>query len=73
MPDLAKELIARKPDVILAGATTAATALRQNTFSIPIVFVQVPDPIDIGLVKAFSHPGSNITGFTNFEPATAGK
>jgi putative ABC transport system substrate-binding protein len=73
MPDFAKELIALRPDLILAGATTAAVALRQNTFSIPIVFVQVPDSIEIGLVTNFSHPGGNITGFTNFEPATAGK
>jgi ABC-type uncharacterized transport system substrate-binding protein len=73
MPDFAKELISRKADVILAGGTSAAVALRQNTFSIPIVFVQVPDPIELGLVTNFGHPSGNITGFTNFEPATAGK
>src|SRR5262245_56183560 len=45
MPEFAKELVALQPDVIFAGGTTAAAALRQSTFSIPIVFTQVPDPI----------------------------
>jgi putative ABC transport system substrate-binding protein len=73
MPDLATELIALQPDVILAGQTTALLALLQSTFSIPIVFAQVADPIEIGLVTSLAHPGGNITGFTTFEPTIGGK
>jgi putative ABC transport system substrate-binding protein len=69
----AKELVELQPDVIFAAATSATTALRQNTFSIPIVFAQVPDPIELGLVTSLAHPGGNITGFTNFEPTVGGK
>jgi putative tryptophan/tyrosine transport system substrate-binding protein len=73
MPDFAKELIALQPDVILAAGTAAVVALRQGTFSIPIVFTQVPDPVEVGLVTSFAHPGGNITGFTNFDPQIGGK
>jgi putative tryptophan/tyrosine transport system substrate-binding protein len=73
MPDLAMELIALQPDVILAGQTPAVVALRQSTFSIPIVFAQVADPIEIGLITSLSHPGGNITGFTTFEPTIVGR
>ncbi len=69
----AGELVALAPEVILAAATNAAAALRQNTFSIPIVFAQVPDPIELGFVASLAHPGGNITGFTDFEPAIGGK
>jgi putative tryptophan/tyrosine transport system substrate-binding protein len=69
----AHELVELQPDVIFAAATNAAAALRQNTFSIPIVFAQVPDPIELGLVASLTHPGGNITGFTNFEPTIAGR
>jgi putative tryptophan/tyrosine transport system substrate-binding protein len=73
MADFAMELIALQPDVILAGQTPAVIALRQSTFSIPIVFAQVADPIEIGLVTSLAHPGGNITGFTTFEPTIVGK
>jgi hypothetical protein len=73
IPDFAKELVALRPDVILASGTASVTALRQSTFSIPIVFTQVPDPVEVGLVVSFARPGGNITGFTNFEPTIAGK
>jgi putative ABC transport system substrate-binding protein len=67
MPKLAKEIIDLQPDVIVGAATPAATALRQRTLSIPIVFVQVPDPVAAGFVTNLARPEGNITGFTNFE------
>jgi putative ABC transport system substrate-binding protein len=63
----AKELADSQPDVIFAGGTAAATALREHTLSIPIVFVQVPDPVAAGFVTNLARPNGNITGFTNFE------
>jgi putative ABC transport system substrate-binding protein len=67
MPSLAKELLERRPDVILGATGPAVTAIRQLTFSTPIVFVQVPDAVSAGYVTNLAHPGGNITGFTNLE------
>jgi putative tryptophan/tyrosine transport system substrate-binding protein len=48
-------------------------ALRQATLKIPIMFVAVSDPVGDGFVASLSHPGGNITGFSNFNPPMAGK
>ena len=72
-PRLARELLDLRPDVIFASGTPAATAIRQQTLSIPIVFVQVPDPVAAGFVTNLARPNGNITGFTNFEFSIGGK
>ena len=69
---VAAELIELRPDVVFAVGTAAA-ALRQQTLSIPIVFVQVVDPVSGGLVTNLARPEGNITGFTNFELSIGGK
>jgi len=69
----ANELVELHPDVILAGGAPAAAALRQWTLSIPIVFVQVADPVAAGFVTNLARPEGNITGFTNFEFSIGGK
>src|SRR2546421_26621 len=66
----AKELVAKTPDVILASGTPASTALNRETRSIPVVFVQVTDPVGSGFVESFTTPGGNMTGFTNYEDRT---
>jgi putative ABC transport system substrate-binding protein len=63
----AKEIVGLKPDVILVGASTGLVALRQETHSIPLVFVAVTDPVGLGLVESLARPGGNATGFTFFE------
>jgi putative ABC transport system substrate-binding protein len=70
---LARELINLKPDVILAVNTLVVAAFQHETKSIPIVFVAVTDPVASGFVASLSHPGGNITGFSNFEPTLVGK
>ena len=67
------ELVAGSPDVIVANGTPVLTALRQATKSIPVVFVQVTDPVGGGLVESLARPGGNITGFSDFEFGTATK
>jgi putative ABC transport system substrate-binding protein len=67
------QLLAQAPDLILADSVSAAQAAQRATHTIPIVFTRVSDPIGLGLVASYSHPGGNITGFTNFEPDIAGK
>ena len=69
----AKELLALTPNVILPSTTPMLAAVRQETQSLPIVFVNVSDPIGTGLVESLARPGGNITGFTNFEYAMGSK
>jgi putative ABC transport system substrate-binding protein len=64
---LAKELVELKPDVLFAHNTSCAVALRRYTFAIPIVFVQVGNPVAAGLVTNLARPEGNITGFTSYE------
>jgi putative ABC transport system substrate-binding protein len=62
LPQLAAELIALRPDVILTVGTTAIRALRAATTSIPIVMTGGGDPVGTGLVASLARPGGNITG-----------
>ena len=75
-PDLFKsmaaELVALNPDVLMGGAV-ATSYLRDATPNIPIVFMFVPDPIGLRLVKSFAQPGGNVTGFVNFGRDLVGK
>ena len=67
------ELLSLKPDVILAASTPALAAVYQQTRSVPIVFVNVADPIGQGFVSSLAHPDANVTGFTSLEFSMAGK
>ena len=69
----AEELVALAPDVLLAIGTPCVEELRRRTSTIPIVFAVVTDPIDQGFVASLSHPGGNITGFTDYDLPMAGK
>jgi putative tryptophan/tyrosine transport system substrate-binding protein len=69
----AAELIALTPDVILAAGTLSVAALQHVTRTLPIVFVQVSDPVGAGLVDTLARPGGNITGFMLFEYSMSGK
>ena len=69
----ASELIGLSPEAILASATPAVAALRQQTGTIPIVFVLVVDPIGQGFVQSLARPGGNITGFSVHEEPILGK
>jgi len=69
----AAELVALAPDVILASASTATSALQQTTRTVPIVFVTVIDPVGAGYVESLARPGGNLTGFSLFEYGLSGK
>jgi putative ABC transport system substrate-binding protein len=68
-----EELIALKPDVILASASPTLAPLLRVTRSVPIVFANVADPVGAGYVRSFARPGGNVTGFIAFEYSIAGK
>ena len=69
----ALELIAMKPDAVLAITTPAVLALRQATRSLPIVFTNVGDPVDSGFVESLARPGGNVTGIATFVNTMGGK
>ncbi len=69
----AEELVALKPDVILANSTPVIAMLKSLTNSIPVVFALATDPVGLGHVNSLSHPGGNFTGFTFIDPALIGK
>jgi putative tryptophan/tyrosine transport system substrate-binding protein len=73
MQALAKELVERQPDVLLASSTPVVAALGRETGTIPIVFVVVSDPVGSGFIKSLSRPGGNMTGFINIESSLGGK
>jgi putative ABC transport system substrate-binding protein len=69
----AAELVGLAPDVILSSSTMNLAALQRVTRTIPIVFVQVSDPVAQGFVSSLARPGGNITGFSGFEFSIGGK
>ena len=73
MKEYARELVALKLDLIVAHTTQVVAALRQETTTIPIVFVVVSDPVGSGFVNSLANPGGNITGFINIESSLGGK
>jgi putative ABC transport system substrate-binding protein len=68
-----QDLVAGRPDLLIAQNTPAALALLQETRSIPIIFASVSDPIGEGFVASLARPAGNLTGFIDVEAAMAGK
>jgi putative ABC transport system substrate-binding protein len=73
LPRFAEELVRSKVDVIVASAAPAALAAKRVTTSVPIVFVGVHDPVELGLVPSLARPGGNITGLATNAADLAGK
>jgi putative tryptophan/tyrosine transport system substrate-binding protein len=69
----AAEMAALAPDVVLSPSGPMLSAMRDASRTIPIVFVQIVDPVGQGFVTSVSRPGGNITGLTHFEPEMGGK
>ena len=69
----AAELLALTPDIILASGVHGVTAVKQLTRTVPIVFVNVADPVGVGIVDSLARPGGNITGFMAYDFSFGGK
>jgi putative ABC transport system substrate-binding protein len=69
----ARELVALKPDVILAHSPQVVAALQRESGQIPIVFVGVADPVEAGFIASLARPGGNLTGLLGIEASIAGK
>jgi putative tryptophan/tyrosine transport system substrate-binding protein len=70
---LARELLALQPDVILAFSTPVTAAFQQETRTVPIVFIGIADAIAQGFVRSLAHPEGNLTGLTMYEASVSGK
>jgi len=71
--DFAAELVSLAPDAILAAGSVPLENLLKVTRTLPIVFVHVVDPVGAGFVRTLARPGSNVTGFMQFEYSVSGK
>jgi ABC-type uncharacterized transport system substrate-binding protein len=69
----AAEIVAQGADVIVANSSVLLAAVQRQTRTVPIVFVQVADPVGGGFVESLNRPGGNTTGFTTFEYAIGAK
>jgi putative ABC transport system substrate-binding protein len=73
LPSLVSELIALRPDVIVAVATPAIAAAQHATSAIPIVMAPATDPVGSGFIKSLARPGGNISGMANMFGDAIGK
>src|SRR5262249_35951241 len=69
----ATELAALAPDVVFTSGTVALGSILRGTSTIPVVFVNVPDPVGAGFVESLAQPGGNVTGLMQFEYNVSGK
>ena len=69
----AAELVGSAPEIIVAHGAITVAAVQQQTRTLPIVFVQVPDPVGQGLIASLVQPGGNTTGFASFEESISAK
>ena len=67
LPTAARELVQQGVNILLANNPAPAKAAQMATNRIPIVFIGAGDPIGLGLIKSFAHPGGNITGVTDLD------
>jgi putative ABC transport system substrate-binding protein len=73
LPELARELVGLKLDVIVTATDVAIAAVKRETQTIPIVMGNSTDPVGTGFVASLAHPGGNITGLSSISPELSGK
>ena len=73
LPEIARELVSLKVDVIVAAGDIAIAAVKQQTRTIPIVMAGSTDPLGTGLVASLARPGGNVSGLSNSSPELSGK
>jgi putative ABC transport system substrate-binding protein len=69
----AAEITALAPDVIMTVGSATVAPILQATRTIPVVFVNVADPVGAGFVESLGRPGGNATGFITYEYSVSGK
>jgi putative tryptophan/tyrosine transport system substrate-binding protein len=71
--ELARELVAKKPDLMVSNSNLVTTILQSEIRELPLVFISVSDPVGSGFIKEFARPSGNVTGFANFQPSMGSK
>jgi putative ABC transport system substrate-binding protein len=69
----ARDLAAARPDLLVVVSNQALAIVRDEKIELPTLFISVSDPVGGGFVKNLAHPGGQLTGFTNYDPATGVK
>jgi putative ABC transport system substrate-binding protein len=72
-PELARELVGLKVDVIVAATDGVIAAVKRETRTIPIVMTISTDPVGAGFVASLARPGGNVTGLSTLSPELSGK
>jgi putative tryptophan/tyrosine transport system substrate-binding protein len=73
LPRLAAELVALPVELIVASPARPARVAKEATGTIPVVFIQVPDPVALGIVTSLARPGANVTGLSSIASDLTGK
>src|SRR6266404_3892145 len=73
LPRAVKALMERSPNLLVPSGTIASLEAKRQASTIPIVFINVGNPVGIGLVESLSHPGGNVTGFSDMHADLSGK
>lgn len=73
LPELARELVGLKVDVIVTATDTAIAVVKRETQTIPIVMANSSDPVATGFVASLARPGGNVTGLSTISPELSGK
>lgn len=68
LPALAREIVASRPDLIVASSPQPSKAAHDAAGTIPVVFIAVADPVAVGLVRSLGRPGGNVTGLSTLAP-----
>jgi len=68
LPELARDIVASRPDLIVAAGPQPSKAAHDAAGMIPVLFIAVADPVAVGLVRSLGHPGGNVTGFSTLAP-----
>src|SRR6201993_507163 len=73
LPQAVNELMHRGANLLIPCGTSASVAAKQQVSTIPIVFINVGNPVGVGLVESLSRPGGNVTGFSDMHADLSGK
>ena len=73
IPQAVSGLVERGAELLIPVGTSASTVVKRQVTKIPVLFINVGNPVGIGLVESLSRPGGNITGFSDMLADLSGK
>lgn len=73
IPQAVNELMQRGAKLLIPCGTSSSVAAKRQVSTIPILFINVGNPVGVGLVESLAHPGGNVTGFSDMHADLSGK